>query len=245
MLDPFETGKAWFMYGKLERDFLDTTSYVALHTVHSSVWSEKFAELLTRTGDLVDSFFRLMIDSKSLDSETTVKNLRAKILTEQTKDPNWFPKIGDVRATFEPIFQLSGVEVEAEYGLTSFGKLYPFRDFDKQSPSWWEPYNKVKHQIFEEMENKATLENSINALAALFALNILHKESQRYLVRNTDVILTEFLRRNQIEKSLNASFIGSPNNMPTFKFIAKTSLFTHIFRVDPDPNKKVNSGQLI
>ena len=79
MLAPFERGKAWFLYSKLERDFIETTSYVALETVHASVWSEKFGELLARTGDLVDSFFRLMVNSKSLDNETSVKNLRAKI----------------------------------------------------------------------------------------------------------------------------------------------------------------------
>lgn len=241
MLDPFETGKAWFMYSKLERDFLDTTSYVALDTVHCGVWSERFGELLTRTGDLVDSFFRLMIDSKSLDGEPTVKTLRAKILTQQKKNANWFPKVGDFGVTFDKVFQLSSVEVEADYGLTHCGKLYPFKSFDKQSPPWWDPYNKVKHQIFQEMEKKATLENSINALAAFFVLNILHKESQRYLARHTDMILAEFLQRKQIEQSLDVSFVGVPNNMPTFKFVARTLLFTHVFRIDQDPNKKVGS----
>lgn len=241
MLDPFERGKAWFLYSKLERDFIDTTSYVALETVHGNVWSEKFGELLTRTGDLVDSFFRLMIDSKSLDGEKLVKDLRIKIQTERQKDPNWFPKIGDFRATFDPIFSLSSVEVEADYGLTNYGKLQPFKDFDKHSPSWWDPYNKVKHEIFQEMEKKATLENSINALAALFVLNILHKESQRYLVRYTDTIFAEFLQRNQMEQSLSASFVGSPQNMTAFKFVARTQLFTHVFRTDPDPNKRVGS----
>lgn len=241
MLDPFETGKAWFMYSKLERDFLDTAFYVALDTAHSKVWSERFGELLTRTGDLVDSSLRLMIDSNSLDGETTVQTLRTKITTEQKTNAKWFPDISDFRATFDPIFRLSSVEVEAGYGLTSYGKLHPFSNFDKQSPSWWDPYNKVKHQIFQEMENKATLENSINALSALFVLNILHKENQRYLVRNTDTILTEFLQRKQVEQSLGASFIGSPNNMPAFKFVARTTLFTHVFRVDPDPNKRVGS----
>ena len=239
MLDPFERGKAWFLYSKLERDFVDTTSYVALETVHGSVWSEKFGELLTRTGDLVDSFFRLMIDNKSLDGETPVKNLREKILREQKTNPNWFPKIGDFSATFDPIFQLSSVEVEADYGLTYYGKLHPFKDFDKQSPSWWDPYNKVKHEIFEQIEKKATLENAINALASLFVLNILHKESQRYLIRYTDIIFAEYLRRQEIERFLGASFIGSPHNAPAFKFVARTPLFAHVFRVDPDPNKKV------
>jgi hypothetical protein len=239
MSDPFERGNAWFMYSKLERDFLDTTSYVALKTAHGGVWSEKFGELLIRTGDLVDSFFRLMVDSRSLDNEKPVQSLRAKISGEQKRDPNWFPKISDFRTTFDPIFLLSGVEVEANYGLTEYGIVTPFKDFDKQSPQWWEPYNKVKHEIFQEMENKATLENSINALASLFVLNILHKESQRYVVRYTETIFAEFLQRNMIEKSLSVSFIGAPSNMTAFKFVAKTPLFTHVFRTDPDPNKKV------
>jgi hypothetical protein len=33
------------------------------------------------------------------------------------------------------VFQLSKVEVEADYGLTYYGKLQPFKDFDKQSSS--------------------------------------------------------------------------------------------------------------
>jgi hypothetical protein len=114
MLDPFERGKAWFLYSKLEKDFIETTSYVALETIHSNVWSEKFGELLTRTGDLVDSYFRLMIESESLDGEKPVKDLRTKMQTERQKDSNWFPKIGDFRATFEPVFFLSNVEFEAD-----------------------------------------------------------------------------------------------------------------------------------
>jgi len=119
MIDPFERGKAWFMYNRLEREFIETTSYVALETCHRNVWSEKFGELLVRTGDLVDSFFRLMINSKSLDTETLVRDLRAKILNKREKDlkrqkdQKWFPQINDFSATFDPIFQLSSVEVEA------------------------------------------------------------------------------------------------------------------------------------
>jgi hypothetical protein len=78
MLDPFERGKAWFMYSRLEKELIETTSYVAFEAVHADVWSEKFGDLLVRTGDLIDSSFRLMIESKSLDKETPVINLRAK-----------------------------------------------------------------------------------------------------------------------------------------------------------------------
>jgi len=241
MPDPFENGNTWFMYSKLERDFLDTTSYVALQINHNNVWSEKYGELLTRTGDLIDSVFRLMINSKSLDGETSVSTLRTKIVKKRTENQNWFPKIGDFRSAFESVFQLSKIEVDADYGLSSYGKLNPFKDFDTKNPSWWEPYNKVKHELFQEMEKKATLVHSLNALAGLFLLNILHKESQRYLIRYTDTIFVEFLQRKQIEKALGTSFIGAPHNMSAFKFIARTPLFTHVFRTDSDPSKKAGS----
>ncbi|UCE96823.1 MAG: hypothetical protein JSV51_04340 [Candidatus Bathyarchaeota archaeon] len=235
MRDPFERGKAWFLYSKLEDDFIRTTPYVALESVHSNVWSERFGELLARTGDLVDSFFRLMVNSKSLDNEIPIKNLRVKIIKEQETNPNWFPKINDFRATFNPIFQLSSVEVEADYGLTYYGRLQPFKGFDKQGPSWWNPYNKVRHEIFEQIEKKATLENAINALASLFALNILHKESQGYLIKYQNVIVCDYMKsmpKEQILQSFKASKIGIPKTVGSYNFRAATRLFTHTFRID-------------
>jgi len=227
MIDPFERGKAWFLYSKLEKEFIETTSYVALESGHNDVWSEKFADLLVRIGDLVDSFFRHMVDSRSLDNEKAVKELRERI----RKKPDWHPNISDFRMTFDPIFQLSNVEVEADYGLTYYGKLRPFKDFDKQSPNWWDAYNKVKHEIFGQIEEKATLQNTITALAGLFVLNILHKESQRYLIRHTNTFFAEYFGKKEIEHFLSKSFIGVPGKVSSL-FVARTPLFTHTFRID-------------
>lgn len=228
MIDPFERGKAWFMYSELEREFIGTIPYVALESVHDTVWSEKYGSLLVRIGDMIDSFFRLMVNSKSLDGQMKVKEQRKK----KRKKSGWYPDITDFRTTFNPIFELSSVEVEADYGLTYYGKLQPFKDFEKKSPPWWEPYSKVKHEIFEQMEKKATLGNTLNALAGLFVLNILHKESQQYLIRYTNnVFWTEYFGKKEIEAYLKKSFIGVPVNVKS-KFIARTPLFTHMFRID-------------
>lgn len=228
MIDPSERGKTWFMYSELEREFIETIPYVALESVHENVWSEKYAGLLVRIGDMVDSFFRLMLVSKSLEKEKTVKELRGR----KAKKTGWYPTINDFRTTFDPIFELSSVEVRAEYGLTNYGKLRPFENFDKKSPSWWEPYTKVKHEFFQEMEKKATLGYTLNALASLFVLNILHKESQQYLIRYTDnVFFAEYLRKQEIEKFLSKSFIGVPINVAS-KFVVRTPLFIHIVRID-------------
>lgn len=231
MIDPFERGKVWFLYSKLEREFIETASYVALETVHNDVWSERYGELLVRTGNMVDSTFRYMVNSKSLDNEKTVKELRRRVVDERKKNANWSPNITDFRAAFEPIFQLSSVEVEADYGLTYYGKLMPFKDFDKKSQIWWDSYNKVKHELFEQIEKRATLENTINALAGLFILNILHKESRKYLIGYTDVIFGEYMSKRDLDQFLIKSFVGAPRNVVS-KFIARTPLFVHTFRYD-------------
>jgi len=238
MIDSFERGKAWYMYSRLEREFIDTTTYIGFEQVHKDVWSEKFAELLVRIGDLMDSSYRLMINSKSLDNEMKINELRNKIQQKRNnpKTKNWNPDINDFRITFNTIFQLSSVEVEADYGLTYYGTLQPFKKFDKNPPLWWESYNKIKHEIFEQIEKRATLENVISALAGIFILNILHKESQRYLIRYTDVFFAEYLDKRHLEKELGKSFIGKPKGYDGWQFIAKTPLFTHKLRTDYNVN---------
>jgi len=225
MIDPFERGKVWFLYLKLEREFIETTSYVALETVHENVWSEKFGELLIRIGSSVGSFFNLVASSKSLDKERTVTKLRKRMEKES-------PSITDFRKAFNPVFQLSSVEVEASYGLTYYGELQPFKGFERKAPNWWEAHNKLKHEFFEKLEERATLQNTINALAGLFILNILHKESQRYLVRYTNVIYGEYIGKSQMEESLMESMIGIPKGLRGFEIRATTPLFTHFFRFD-------------
>jgi len=220
------------MYNRLERDFIDTSSYVALSKIHGKVWSERFGELLTRTGDLVDSFFRFMVNCRSLDNEKTVIELREKMKKKRQREMNWHPNITDFGKAFEPIFRLSSAQVEAEYGLTHYGRLQPFKDFGKKSPFWWIPYNKVKHEIFEQIEQQATLENTINALAGLFILNILHKESQRYLILHTNVINFHYLTKRETERQLMKSMIGIPKAFHGWEITAETPLFIHFFRVD-------------
>jgi hypothetical protein len=241
MIDPFERGKVWFIYSKLEREFIETTSYVALETVHGDVWSEKFGELLIRIGSSVGSSFNLMLNSKSLDGEKTVEKLRERIEKKHEKKPHWSPTITDFRKAFDPVFQLTGIEVEGSYGLTYYGKLQPFKGFKRKAPIWWDSHNKLKHEFFEKLEERAKLQNVINALAGLFVLNILHKESQHYLIGHTNVILGDrFLRKEDIGSSLSKSMIGVFAE-EYWKIRAQTPLFTHVFRVDKNYKKQLES----
>ena len=168
-----------------------------------------------------------MLKDNSFDSYTHVQALKTE---RRKKDITYF------RDFFEPIYQFSGAEVDIAYGLTFYDKKYrPFKEFEKQGiPVWWDSYNHVKHSWFECIE-EATLANVIGGLAGLFLLNVLHKESLDYLVAYQDVLVADFkdsFPKNYFRDLMKVSMIGVPKNWSKFNFLARTPLFTHVFRID-------------
>ena len=228
---PFNRGLAWYRYKSLEEEFISATKYFPFEKKHSQIWSEFFSDLLTKIGNSVDSFFRNMLKDTMFDSFPNVIALRE---TEKTKKRN--KDINYFRDFFEPIYQFSGAEVDIAYGLTFYDSKYrPFGEFEtNQVPIWWNAYNHVKHTWFDCIE-EATLENVVASLGGLFLLNILHKESQEYLIKYQDVMVRDFqtsLTQREVLKLMKESIIGIPNRWNSFNFRARTPLFTHTFRVD-------------
>jgi len=139
---------------------------------------------------------------------------------------------------FEPIYQLSSVAVEIAKGPDLYEVCVPFKKFKtKEIPNWWTSYNHVKHQWFDCMK-EATLGNTIEALAGLFVLNILHKQNQAYLFEHTNVFTSDFPGAGPLGFYLEKSMIGIPKSWRNFGIRAETPLLTHIFRVD----EKVEGG---
>jgi len=224
----FHRGTAWHTYQNLERDFIDVTRYVALEEKNGGTYSERITQLLLLIGSTVDSIFFEMRTSSSLDAKQGVGELRQASA----------PKVAQYRDVYEPIYQLSTVRVLAHHGLTDYGPIKPFGPFSSnQSPSWWSAYNDVKHQFYQNWR-KGTLDNLVNALGALFTLNILHKEAQYYLLRKN--VIHAFwgaedgwydLSPDNVWGVLQQSFVGVPDDIPWGAF-ATSEVFTHHFRRD-------------
>lgn len=232
MNNPFVRGLAWYRYKRLQDEFINATQYFPFEQKHETIWSEFFSDFLTKVGSSVDGFFRKMLEDSRFDSFSHVQVLKN---SKRKRDINYF------RDFFDPIYQLSSVEVNTAYGLTFYGACRPFAGFldskNSKIPVWWDAHNHVKHGWYVNIE-EATLKNTIEALAGLFVLNILHKESQEYLIKYQDVIRGEFLDsmpQSMILKAFNASMIGIPKSLNQ-KCVAITPLFTHTFRIDPDSN---------
>lgn len=201
--------------------------YFPFEEKYGMIWSEFFSDLLIKIGNSLDTFFRNMLRDRMFDSYPHVSNLKE---SGRKQDIKYF------RDFFEPIYQLSGVEIDTAYGLTFYGrKCCPFKEFSsKKSPNWWTSYNHVKHEWFDRIE-EATLANTIEALAGLFTLNVLHKESQEYLIRHQNVISYDYrkhMSRALIWNYFQASMMGVSKAWTMYNFKAVTPLFIHTFRID-------------
>lgn len=227
MIGFFEMGFAWETFERLEKRLEESLYYVPLDEQHVYNWSPFYREMLIQIGSEIDSFFRNMIDSKSLDKFPDVTTLRG------SKDEL---KISHYRKAFNPIFELSTVEIDVYSPNLHYAIIKPFEQFKyDKSPEWWQKHNDIKHNWASNYQ-QAHLRNVIEALSGLFELNILHKECQNYLVNNEVIRSTEsdfFERENpeNIKDILKQSFVGLPAHY-AFKIRAKSKLFFHEFRRD-------------
>lgn len=232
-------GFAWQTFVRLEERLEQSLYYVPLEYPNEHIWSPFYREILIQVGSEVDSFFRNMIHSKSLNTFASVKQVRQK---KGNLD------IRDYRKAFEPIFELSSVKIDVSSPNLHYDEIKPFAYFGNikgtKTPQWWSDHQKVKHDWAENYQ-KAHLRNVIEALSGLFALNVLHKECQNYLI-NMGVInspASDFPLRHDYPANIKAiitkSFVGIPEDYE-IGMDAKSKLFFHRFRRD----KNVRLGGL-
>lgn len=226
MVDYFESGYAWQTFNRFERRFLDALEYVPLQNEHDNVWSPIFRELLTQTCAEIDTFFRNMASSKSLDGKPTATALRNVDKLDIEK----------YRQAFESIFELSTAEVTVRDEVHTYDKIKPFEAFlQKKSPQWWQSHNDVKHNWAQNYVN-ANLRNTLCSLGGLFLLNVLHHESKHYLVM-TRRILTGMPNFQNPLQDFNPAVLWNDWLRDSFKGTkgiecwAETRLFYHKLRV--------------
>lgn len=229
----FLDGHSWQNFQDLENKVLECLDYVALDTVHEEVWSNRFGELLIRIGSAIDSFFNKARECYYFDKEQGIKDLR-----QQNQ-----PDILDYCKFFERYYQLSEAFVAIHQPNGIFYKAYsPFSEFKQnQSPSWWKSYNKVKHEWYDSSREHGNLKNVIESLGGLFILNVLHKDSQKFLVLNNvikagDKSYYEYsgVTKNHLLSLLKDSKIGIITDLTLIPFVgdcwANSRLFEHDLR---------------
>ena len=139
----------WNQYVLLEEEFQKTATYVELDTHNNATFSIAFLKLLLGIGSEIDNAFREICG-----------------ITGRT-DMNTYAPI---------IFQkYPGITTQKVGAKNTSIQLVPFRGWNlaqpSQSLSFWDAYNAVKHDRISNYQ-KASLENTLNALAGLYIIEM-------------------------------------------------------------------------
>lgn len=73
---PFNRGLAWYRYKGLEEEFISASKYFPFQKKYKDTWSEFFADLLTKIGSSIDSFFQIITQPIILEHKKEAKLIK-------------------------------------------------------------------------------------------------------------------------------------------------------------------------
>ncbi|QNK40967.1 hypothetical protein [Caproicibacter fermentans] len=149
----------WAHFISLEKEFINTLTYVSLDTDNYLTYSETYAKLILEIGSEVDIILKVYCKLlKPTFTGTRIGDYRSLI---KMKKPNFCKQIVSVKST-DIILQ-------------------PWENWNKERPYWWTAYNKIKHDrtgsgsiesVTKEYFKFANLKYTILALAGLYQVLI-------------------------------------------------------------------------
>ena len=147
----------WSYFLAIERDLEVLSRFIEFDTRNFDSFSLEIARILLAAGAEVDVVCKQICQSKDPKSQAdNIDAYRRDVL-------KYFPKLPDFT-----------VEIP-RFGLT----LHPWDEWNNARgvPSWWTAYNKIKHHRHTHYD-RASLENCLNAVAALFVATLYLYEDQ-------------------------------------------------------------------
>lgn len=140
----------WQYYILLERKFINTLSYVELCPENFYTYSNEYAHLLQSIGAELDCFFKVYCGFPLTDIKKVTEYADFILNRDWPEIKTQSVKVGEIELT-------------------------PFKDWDankaRQSLPFWNAFNNIKHSRGLNMSS-ASLENVLNALAALYILEM-------------------------------------------------------------------------
>ncbi|MBU7027209.1 MAG: hypothetical protein HXS48_09720 [Theionarchaea archaeon] len=172
----------WKWYMEVEGRFIEYCEYVPLREEHYKVWSLKLASIIIEICSILDSFFKVgsswLFDYPEIDS--------SKFTDERRKIEGDKPNIYIWKKVYDAFYGLNEKKIHV---IPLRKSVCPFGSWKNGSElEWWNAYNDIKHDRFRELE-KASLENTLFALASLFLAIVVHVPIKPYLF---DIGIIEF-----------------------------------------------------
>lgn len=240
----FDPYVEWEEYQAVEEEFLRYLRYVPLTQAHYKVWSFSLGNILINVGSLIDSFIKNLLDRIPLDSLPRASVARKEIGQRRITSP----KMGDYEKGLESHFTISKKRV---FEIRNYSSMIPFSNWsrlynrwnapildengdvrwfeNRRNPKiplrWWTAYTDLKHDRFQNKE-KATLINTLEALGALFLLNVISPVTIPVLI-DYRIINPGPYTVDSVRKILSQT--EPLNTAPLHAIYAKTNLFGYVY----------------
>jgi len=232
-------GYGWAAYKAIEEDMLRIAEYIPLETQQYEVYSFKLADIIFRSCSHIESLLKDVIRNQDFSDHPNQQKIKKskEILeeAEESKKKKKWLTIDDYREIFADYLNLAPIEVTIRRNNDIKRPFEKFKNPDPnhKTPTWWQAYNKLKHDFYSEVE-EGNLENALLSLSALFVLNCkipLHfklEEHINYLVRNRVISSPNFIHIGHLLRS-----IKEDPKLENYSLLAETDLFEYWFSHHP------------
>lgn len=148
----------WRYYLSIEKMMKNTSQYVCPSKQNKNTYSDEFMKIILLSCSEIDSILKVICKENNVILKDKDYNMYeyAKVLEKQDDIKDW---------AFSPVCDTSNRDESFVY--------FPFKNLNPQKPyaglSWWESYQKLKHN---RVENAiiGNLENAVYAITAHFVL---------------------------------------------------------------------------
>jgi len=168
----------WPIYKKLEEEFKELSYYIAIDRKQLKTYSIKIADLILRTVAECENIASLICKNENIKFRDKKGHIRKSVYFNE-----YIEELNSIFRLDEKLINPIYINIdESAFDI----KLQPFRKEklkvngkEKEIIPWYNAYNKIKHDRVRYFK-QANLENLINALAALFMLNVYLKNEVFY-----------------------------------------------------------------
>lgn len=204
-------------YLSLEESFLEFLKYVPLTEEHHNVWSFELGNIILNTGSILDSFFKISLNSLAFDS---IEDIEVHRHSER-------PNMNIFRDVWKSRYKIHTKKI---FELRNFSKFAPYEVWtDDRTLDWWENFTKIKHDRFRNKE-RATLKTTYEMLGGLFLVLIIHIEMIPVLIDYGLIKGSRGSTKSFIKASLSQ---GEPIiDFQAMPYYAKTRLFGYIYQIE-------------
>jgi len=157
----------WLYFLPIDQDVKRLSRFIEFDKCNFPAFSLEMARIMMTSCAEIDVVMKLYC--KELDPD---------------KNPRTIGKYKEIITDKEPLFFKSYIKMRFHHNING---LLPWDDWATDpSPCWWQSNNKIKHKRHDNF-SKANLENTLNSVAALYALlNCYGKKLRHTYYRNFD-----------------------------------------------------------